>query len=60
MNRKGNVLLGTKKKRRGDVAPLSSRALRFVVCLWHFLLALVPKRFLERVGVGLNLQISVQ
>jgi hypothetical protein len=59
MKKKGKVLLDTKKKKRGDVAPLSSRASPFVVCLWHFLLALVPsKRFLERVGVGLNLQIS--
>ncbi len=60
MKRKEKVL-GAKKKRSGDVAPLSSRALRFVICLWHFviclwhfLLALVPsKRFLERVEVGL-------
>jgi hypothetical protein len=61
MERKEKVLLGAKKRRIGDVAPLSSRAWRFVICLWHFLLALVPrKRFLERVEVGLNLQISVQ
>ncbi len=61
MKRKEQVLLGAKKKRSGDVAPLSSRALRFMIWLWHFLLALVPrKRFLERVEVGLNLQISVQ
>ncbi len=54
MKRKEKVLLGAKKKRSGDDAPLWSRAL-------HFLLALVPrKRFLERVEVGLNLQISVQ
>jgi hypothetical protein len=53
MKRKEKVLLGAKKKRSGDVAPLWSRALRFVICLWHFLLALVPrKRFLERVEVG--------
>jgi hypothetical protein len=59
MKKKGKVLLDTKKKSRGHVATLSSRASPFVVCLWHFLSALVPrKRFLERVGVGLNLQIS--
>ncbi len=59
MKRKGKV--DTKKKSRGYVATLSSRASPFVVCLWHFLSALVlRKRFLERVGVGLNLQISIQ
>ncbi|KAH9556672.1 hypothetical protein CY35_07G042200 [Sphagnum magellanicum] len=53
MKRSGKVLLGAKKKRRGDVAPLLSRAWRFVICLWLFLLALVPrKRFLERVEIN--------
>jgi len=59
--KRNRKVLGAKKKRRGDVAPLISRAWRFVICLWLFLLALVPrKRFLERVEVGLNLLISVQ
>jgi hypothetical protein len=52
MKRKAKVL-GAKKKTRGDVAPLWLRALRFVLCLWHFLLALVArKRFLERVEIN--------
>jgi hypothetical protein len=65
MKRKKKVLLGAKKTRSGDVAPLLSRAF-FVICLGHFLLALVPRKRLlervevERVEVGLNLHISVQ
>jgi hypothetical protein len=53
MKRKEKVLLGAKKERSGDVARLSSRALRFVTCLWHFLSAPVPRtRFLECLEVG--------